>query len=113
MEPLGKGHEMNKALIKQNVLRIINECHEAADDDALLFAKYWERFDGWSNNVSLYDNLRRVTRPETITRRRRELHEAGLIQYSDEALKDRTTAFNNELEQHSDNKAVSWLYDED
>lgn len=81
-----------------NVLKIIQEFPSAADDDATLLEQYWIEFDGWDESKGLHWNLSRCTRPETITRRRRELYNLGLIKYSDKSLKRRSKAFRNEVE---------------
>jgi hypothetical protein len=75
------------------------------NDDAALVAAVWRR-QGWDDGVTLEDNIRRVARAESITRRRRELHVMGLIEYSEAADKDRTQAFVNERDRHG--KAVRW-----
>lgn len=92
---------------QKNVLHIINKYPEAANNEALLLERYWLEFDNWHEDKSLYWNLSRVTRPETITRRRRELYNLGLIEYTEKTIKERTQAFNNE----SQRAAVSWLND--
>lgn len=86
---------MNITAKQQLVLDAINRCPEAANNDALLLEQVW-REEGWLDNHSLYDNLCRVTRPETISRRRRELFNMGLIKYSAKADSDRMEAFKNE-----------------
>lgn len=96
---------MNINAKQKNVLQIITKYPNAANDEPLLLVKYWEEIDGWDNSHDLHWNLQRVTRPETITRRRRELHNMGLIGYSKEAEEQRTEAFINER----DYAAVSWL----
>ena len=96
--------------IQKNVLAIIKDFPQAANDEAALLDQYWHRFDNWNDTQSLYYNLSKVTRPETITRRRRELYNLGLIDYSDEATKQREEAFNNERERAAP-QAVSWLND--
>lgn len=127
---------MNISAKQQLVLDAINRCPEAANDDALLLEQVW-REEGWLDNRSLYDNLCRVTRPETISRRRRELYNMGLIKYSADADKERYDAFKSERDKEMFNKvfgsdpiesfdklidsikkteeshAVSWLNDED
>jgi hypothetical protein len=60
------------------------------DDD--LIAAVWRK-EGWSDSKTLEDNIARVTRPETITRARRKLHEDGHITYSKTAHSRRTEAF--------------------
>jgi len=91
--------------IQQRVLSVINLYPEAADDDAVLLSNYWLTYDGWDESKSLYWNLSRSTRPETITRRRRELYNLGKITYKKDKLKERTEAFNNERNR----QAVPWL----
>lgn len=100
---------MNLNLKQKNVLHIITKYPESANNEAMLLERYWVEIDGWDENKSLYWNLQRVTRPETISRRRRELYNLGLITYSDTALETRTEAFKNERDTHSDYEAVSWL----
>lgn len=95
---------------QQLVLLAIQDNPEAANDDALLLSLIWER-EGWDSTKPLSYNLHHVSRPETISRRRRELYNLGLIEYTDKAEKERTEAFKDELEQHSSHQAVSWLND--
>lgn len=99
---------MNITDKQQLVLAAIKEFPEAVNDDALLFSIIWQK-EGWSDDKSLYDNLKYVTRPETIARRRRELHQMGLLNYSESSDQLRKEAFNNEVNNHTE--AVSWLYD--
>lgn len=55
-------------------------------------------------------NINRVTRSETITRRRRELHAMGMIDYSPQAETERYEAFKSECEVHTP-AAIPWLKD--
>ncbi len=71
------------------------------DDEMILLAWIWERYEGWDEDYKLIINLKKVTHPETLSRRRRELHEAGLIEYSPKALKKREEAFSNERDKAS------------
>ena len=80
------------------------------NDDARLISAVWRK-QGWDDGVSLEDNIVRVTRSESITRRRRELHVMGLIEYSTEADQERREAFINERDGHSTYQAMSWLND--
>ena len=75
-------------------------CPAAANDEALLLEQVWI-YEGWSQSRSLYDNLCRVTRPETISRRKRELHNMGLIKYSEERETEIMSAYKNEVNMHS------------
>lgn len=96
--------------MQQNVLSVIRENPWAANDEAALLDLYWHKFCDWDDTKSLYWNLSRSTRPESITRRRRELFNLGLIEYSEEAEKRREEAMINEKERAAP-KAVSWMYD--
>lgn len=98
---------MNITKKQKLVLDAIKRCPAAANDEALLLEQVW-LVEGWSQSRSLYDNLCRVTRPETISRRRRELYNMGLIEYSENALEERTDAFKQERNNHS---AISWIND--
>lgn len=91
--------DLNKK--QQLVLGVIQRNPRAANDDAVLLERYWIEVDGWGDTKSLYWNLSKSTRPETITRRRRELYNMGLIHYSDGSNRRRTDAFKNELDCHS------------
>ena len=101
---------MNLTRKQQLVLGAINDYPAAANDDALLLSIIWKRegFDEKFLTSGLYKALKYVTRPETISRRRRELFNMGLIEYTTTALETRTDAFKSELERTS---AVSWLHD--
>jgi len=91
---------MNISKMQKTVLDTINKYPGIQNDDAALVAAVW-REKGWLDNRPLEDNIRVMPRSESITRRRRELHEMGLISYSQEADTTRTEAFNNERELHS------------
>jgi hypothetical protein len=87
-----------KQLLVYTVIQANPGCQ---NNDADLIAAVW-RHENWSDGRSLEENISRVTRSETITRRRRELFNMGLITYSDKAMKDRTEAFKSEQNAHSD-----------
>jgi len=86
---------------QQFVLDVINANDGVQNDEAYLIAAVW-RTQGWSDHRSLEDNIRFAMHPESISRRRRDLFNFGLIKYSDKAMQTRTEAFKNELEAHSD-----------
>ena len=90
------------------VYEVIKANQGVQNNDADLIAAVW-RYEGWNEYKSLEYNLSRMTRPETITRRRRELFNMGLIEYSETSLKDRSEAFDNE--RNNNNHAMSWLND--
>jgi len=91
---------MNLSKLQRLVYKVIQDNPGVQNDDAKLVAAVW-RTEGWNDSRSLEDNIKRVTRSESITRRRRELHEAGLITYSGEAMKARTEAYKKEQNAHS------------
>jgi len=95
--------KLNKKL--QLVYDAIQENPGVENDDIRLLEAVWIK-EGWQDGKSLYWNLSRVTRSETVTRRRRDLHVMGLIQYSDEADQARKEAFESERDIHSGHEAV-------
>jgi hypothetical protein len=100
---------MKLTSLQQTVLRVISTHPGVQNDDASLVAAVW-RHKGWRDDLPLEENIRVLPRSESITRRRRELHNMGLIDYSQEAYKEREEAFKNERELHG---AVSWLNDKE
>ncbi len=88
---------MNHQKKLQLVISVIKEYPEAANDDVLLIQKVWER----EGLYIPYDQLRKVTHSETITRRRRQAFNLGLIEYSPKAMKSREQAFKNERDNAS------------
>lgn len=91
---LGGRNEMAaKRPIDRAILAIYSRYPHVVNDDALLLDAVW-RLLGWDETKSLLDNLKKLPRPESITRASRRLHEQGHIIYSKEALKRRTDEFN-------------------
>lgn len=90
---------MNRDKIRRLVLQAVADNQEAANDDAVLLAMVWH-MQGWDDTRGLYENLKKVSRPESITRRRRELIAEGLIHANERAKARREEAFVNELEMH-------------
>ena len=86
--------------IQDKVLRVIHSNPGVEDDDKQLLAAVW-REEGWNDNLTLIDNLKRVSNPETITRARRKLHELGLIEYSEEADARREKEMIRHIEENS------------
>lgn len=91
---------MNTKKLQQTVLQVIQDNPGVENDDCALIAAIW-RTQGWSDVRSLEDNIERVTRPESISRARRKLHELGLISYSQAAHEMRYDAFKHEQNKHS------------
>lgn len=70
--------KVNTADMRHKILRTVHREPHAADDDKLLIALIWES-EGWDYMLSVYENLRRVSSPETIRRTRQKLVEEGRI----------------------------------
>lgn len=70
--------KVNTADMRHKILRAVYKEPRCADSDKLLIAKIWE-YEGWNYTLSVYENLRRVSSPETIRRTRQRLVEEGKI----------------------------------
>jgi len=70
--------KVNTADMRHKILRAVYKEPRCADSDKLLIAKIWE-YEGWDYTLSVYENLRRVSSPETIRRTRQRLVEEGKI----------------------------------
>lgn len=69
---------INSDDMRNKILRAVYREPHAADDDKLLIALVWEA-EGWDYMIGLYQNLRRVSSPETIRRTRQKLVQEGKI----------------------------------
>lgn len=79
---------VNTMDMRNKILRAVSREPRVADDDKLLISKIWE-VEGWDYTLSLYENLRRVSSPETIRRTRQKLVEEGLVKPSEKATEAR------------------------
>jgi len=89
-------NDINLNKIQKNVLDVCTRYPEAVDNRNLLLERYWIEYDFWQEDKSLYWNLQRSTRPETIVRRLREIREMGLVEHSLEVAKKNIQAMKNE-----------------
>lgn len=89
--------------VDKAILAIYAKYPHAVNDDAILLDCVW-RLLGWDETKSLYWNLSRLPRPESITRARRKLHEQGKIVYSKQAHDRRMKAFVAARDEHSNHK---------
>lgn len=96
---------MDKAKVRRIILSIYADSPELVNHRTALLAAVW-RDCGWNNNKSLEDNLEAMPSAETVSRRLRELHQEGLVSYTEKELERRTEAFTHEIEQHS---AFKWF----
>lgn len=89
---------------RQAVLDAIARDPRAKDDDAILIAEVWEH-ELAQRGLHLPQEFKvlitQLSRPESLTRARRKLHEDGVIAYSDEAMARREEGFKNERDEHS------------
>lgn len=83
---------VNTADMRHKILRAVHDEPKCADDDKLLISKIWER-EGWDYMLSVYDNLRNVSSPETIRRTRQKLVEEGRIKPSENTTEARYQEF--------------------
>jgi hypothetical protein len=81
------------------IYRVIELNPGVQDSEPALIAAVW-KYEGWNEFDTLERNLQKVTHPETISRRRRELYNRGLIHYSSDALEVREEAYKNERDYH-------------
>lgn len=91
---------MNHKAIAKMIEDVYQVSPDIVNDDKQLVAYIWRKC-GWSDYQSLEENIKRVPSGESITRRRRELHIAGKIEYSKKADDSRREAFINERDMHS------------
>ena len=84
--------KVNTADMRHKILRVVHREPKCANDDKLLISKIWEA-EGWDYMLSVYENLRNVSSPETIRRTRQKLVEEGKIKPSEEATEARYEEF--------------------
>ena len=96
------------------VLSAYSRDARVANDDKVLLASVWH-LQGWDDTRSLYENLKRVSPAESVTRARRKLIQSGQIKASEEATKRREEQFREHLDEYGSfknfGKAVSWFDD--
>lgn len=85
---------INTKDMRHKILRAVYKEPKCADNDKLLIAKIWE-YEGWDYTLSVYENLRNVSSPETIRRTRQKLVSEGRIKPSEEATEARYQEFKN------------------
>lgn len=90
----------SKAKLKQMVVDAYHTDPELVNNDALLLSYVWGRC-GWRDDMPRDWNIVRMPRPESVSRRRREAFNEGLIRYSTDATEKRMEAFINERDSHS------------
>ena len=84
--------KVNTADMRHKIMRAVYREPRCADSDKLLIAKIWE-YEGWDYTLSVYENLREVSSPETIRRTRQKLVEEGKIVPMEETTERRYQEF--------------------
>lgn len=83
----------------RKILLICEDHPKAINDRPYLLAKFYE--NDWDNSKTLYENFTRLTRPETVARRFRDLREWGYVKQSKEADTYNYQAMKSERDRHS------------
>ncbi|MCR5700213.1 MAG: hypothetical protein K6G49_02155 [Candidatus Saccharibacteria bacterium] len=84
--------KVNTKDMRSRILDWVKKSPKAASDDKLLISLIWID-EGWDYNESLFDNLQRVSSPETIRRTRQKLQQDGLIKASEPTIEARYQDF--------------------
>lgn len=74
--------KINDKPMRDTIRNLVRANPELANDDKRLIASIWY-LEGWRDE-KLYENLKRVSSPETIRRTRAKLVEEGIIKPSKE-----------------------------
>ena len=70
--------KVNTNYMRNIILKLCKENPKLANDDLALMAAIWSR-EGWYRELTLSQNLKRVSNPETIRRTRQKLQAEGLL----------------------------------
>lgn len=69
--------------MRKTILRLCKERPNLANDDIALMAAIWIE-EGWYEQLTLVQNLKRVSNPETIRRTRQKLQQEGLLKRNED-----------------------------
>lgn len=84
--------KINSEKMRKRIIILCKQSDQYANDDLALIAAIWER-EGWNPDISLINNLRSVSRPETIRRTRQKLQEEGVIKARERTTEKRYQEF--------------------
>lgn len=84
--------KVNTNYMRKKILRLCKNNPKLANDDVALMAEIWLE-EGWYEQLTLLQNLRRVSKPETIRRTRQKLQAEGLLEANDKTLDKRYEDF--------------------
>lgn len=83
--------KINNKPMRDTITALVRSNPQLANDDKRLIAAIWY-LEGWKD-VKLYENLQKVSSPETIRRTRQKLIEEGIIKPSKEVQEYRYKEF--------------------
>ena len=84
--------KVNTSYMRNKIIRLCKERPELANDDLALMAAIWIE-EGWYEQLTLLQNLHRVSNPETIRRTRQKLQAEGLISSNTDTTEKRYEDF--------------------
>lgn len=84
--------KVNSRNMRGLILKLYHDNPKVANSDKFLIACVWAS-EGWEHGCSIYQNLCKVSSPETIRRTRQKLVQEGLIKPSDETTEKRYQEF--------------------
>ena len=79
--------KINNKSMRQRIKALVRANPSLADDDKKLIASIWY-LEGW-RDPNLFENLKKVSSPETIRRTRAKMVEEGIIKPSKKATEAR------------------------
>ena len=80
--------KVNTNYMRNIILKLCKENPKLANDDLALMAAIWSR-EGWYAELTLTQNLKRVSHPETIRRTRQKLQAECLLTPTEETTDHR------------------------
>lgn len=87
--------------VREKVLTLLEDIPQTRDDDKLLMATYWNRFDGINFNEAFLPNfVNQATSPESISRARRDIQAKGLFPPITQEARTRRRVRAEEARQH-------------
>lgn len=84
--------KVNTNYMRKKILRLCKEDPKLVNDDKALIARIWEE-EGWYEQLTILQNLRRLSSPETIRRTRQKLQSEGLIVPTEDTIEKRYIEF--------------------
>ena len=89
--------KVNTNYMRNMILSLCKERPNLANDDLALMAAIWSR-EGWYAELTLTQNLKRVSHPETIRRTRQKLQSEGLLKPTEKTMDRRYEDYQEAME---------------